>query len=125
HRLEKREDTLDQKQQAQLKKERQLESLQRKLLERREHLEKRTQDLEAAIEEQKQRLLEISSLTREQAEQMLLTRLEQELSGEIATRLQRHEDHLRSRAEEKAREILATAIHRYAAAHTADSTVST
>jgi ribonucrease Y len=124
-RLEKREDTLDQKHQAQLKKDRQLESIQRKLAERREHVEKRSQELEAAIQEQKQRLLEISNLSREQAEAMLLERLEQELSGEIATRLQRHEEHLRGRAEEKGREILATAIQRYAAGHTADSTVST
>jgi ribonuclease Y len=124
-RLEKREDTLDQKHQAQLKKDRQLESIQRKLAERREHVEKRAQELEAAIQEQKQRLLEISNLSREQAEAMLLERLEKELSGEIATRLQRHEEHLRGRSEEKAREVLATAIQRYAAGHTADSTVST
>ena len=41
------------------------------------------------------------------------------------TRIRKHEERLRRAAEEKAREILATAIQRYAADHTADTTVST
>ncbi len=39
--------------------------------------------------------------------------------------MQKHEESLRQASEEKARRILATAIHRYAAEHTADTTVST
>src|SRR5262249_48829948 len=50
--------------------------------------------------------------------------LEHELSGEVATRIQRHEENIKAVAEEKARRILATAIHRYAAEHSADTTVS-
>ncbi len=124
-RLEKREDTLDQKHQAQLKKERALEHTQKKLAERREHVEKRTRELDALIEKQTQHLHEITGLNREQAEKLLLERLERELSEEIASRLQKHEQGLRASAEQKAREILATAIQRYAAEHTADTTVST
>ena len=56
---------------------------------------------------------------------MLLDRLERELTGEFAARIQRHDDRLAPTAEQKAREILATAIQRYAAEHTADTTVST
>jgi ribonuclease Y len=124
-RLQKREDTLDQKHQLQVKKERNLESGQRKLAERREHIEKRSQELVAALDQARQKLLEISNLTRDQAEKMLLEGLERELTDEIAGRLQRHEEQFRTRAEEKAREILATCIQRYGASHTADSTVST
>jgi ribonuclease Y len=124
-RLEKREDGLEQKHQALLKKERTLEHGQRKLHERREQVEKRGQDLEAQVREQSQKLHEISTLNREQAEKLLLERLEKELSDEIATRLQKHEERLRAVSEEKAREILATSIQRYAANHTADTTVST
>jgi ribonuclease Y len=124
-RLEKREDTLDQKHQVQLKKERVLEHGQRKLHERRELVEKRGQQLEQLMQQQTQRLHEISGLNREQAEKLLLERLDLELSGEVADRIQKHEEKIRSVSEEKARAVLAVAIQRYAAEHTADTTVST
>ena len=124
-RLEKREDTLDQKHQAQLKKERVLEHSQRKIHERRDQVEKRAQELDALIQQQNQKLHEITALSREEAEALLLKRLEQDLSGEVASRIQKHEEQLREMGEGKARDILATAIQRYSSEHTADTTVST
>jgi ribonucrease Y len=124
-RLEKREDVVDQKHQAQLKKERALEHSQRKLAERREQVEKRGRDLEALVSQQTARLQEISGLDREQAEKLMIERLEAELSAEVAARIQKREEHLRAMAEEKSKEIVATAIQRYSAGHTADTTVST
>jgi ribonuclease Y len=124
-RLEKREDTLDQKHQVLLKKERSLEHAQRKLHERREQVEKRGQELEALLQQQTQKLHDITGLNREQAEAVLLERLAKELSAEIATRIQKHEEQLKTTCEEKSREILATSIQRYASEHTADTTVST
>jgi ribonuclease Y len=124
-RLEKREDSLEQKHQAQLKKERALEHAQRKLADRREHIEKKAHELEALVEQQTHVLHDLSGLGREQAEKLLLERLDKELGDEVAGRIQKHEQGLRSTCEQKAREILATAIQRYAAEHTADTTVST
>jgi len=124
-RLEKREDSLEQQHQLQLKKERALQHSERKLHERRENLEKRLQETEVLFQQQNQKLHEISTLNREQAEQLLLERLDKELSGEIAARIQKQEEYLRASAEIKSREILATSIQRYAAEHTADTTVST
>lgn len=124
-RLEKREDTLDQKHQLQVKKERALEHGQRKLVERKELVEKRAAELETLILQQTQQLHEISTLNREQAERLLLERLDRELADEVASRIQKHNDQLKAAAEEKAREIVGTAIQRYAAEHTADTTVST
>jgi ribonuclease Y len=124
-RVEKREDGLEQKHQSLLKKERSLENAQRKVSERKSDLERRHQELEALLEKQAQVLHEISHLNREQAEQMLLDRVERQLSSEIASRIQKHEERLKATCEDRARQILATAIHRYAAEHTADTTVST
>jgi ribonucrease Y len=124
-RLEKREDVLDQKHQLQLKKERTLEHGQRKLAERREQAEKRNRELEQLIGQQTEKLHQIANLSREQAVKMLMERLETELSEEVAARIQKREADLRATAEERAKQILATAVHRYAAAHTADTTVST
>src|SRR5262249_19617902 len=56
---------------------------------------------------------------------LLLSRIENELAEEIAHRLRKNEEHIRTASEEKAREVLATCIQRYAAEHTADTTVST
>lgn len=124
-RLEKREDTLDQKHQVLIKKERTLEHTQRKLHERRDQVEKRGQELETLLQEQTQKLHEITGLNREEAEALLLQRLEKVLSDEVAGRIQKHEELLKSTCEEKARGVLATAIQRYASEHTADTTVST
>src|SRR5262249_19081703 len=71
------------------------------------------------------KLHEISALTRDQAEEVLLARLEKDLADVLAARLNRFEETLKTTCEERARRILATAIHRYAAEHTAETTVST
>ena len=123
-RLEKREDLLDQKQREIQEKEKTLKTSQKKLQEKRELVDKKGKDLEVIIKTQNDKLLEIARLDREQAEKMLLERLTTELSGEIAHRLQKHEAHIKAAAEERGREILVSAIQRYSAAHTADTTVS-
>jgi len=124
-RLEKREDSLEQKHQVQVKKERILQHGERKLHERREQLDARVQEAETLVQAQTQKLHEISGLNREEGEKLLLERLDRELADEIAARIQKHEETLRAGAERKAREILASSIQRYAAEHTADTTVST
>ncbi len=124
-RLDKRDDNLEQKHQALLKKERNLQHAERKLHERRELIDKRNQELETLLQEQTQKLHEISTLSRDQAEKLLLERLDKELADEVAARIQKQEEYLRAVAEEKARKVLAVAIQRYAAEHTADTTVST
>ena len=124
-RLEKREDASEQKHQLLLKKERMLENAQKKLADRREAVEKRGKELDDLIQQQTAKLHELAGLSRDQAERLLVERLERELTDEIATRIQRHEERYRTEGEQRAREILATAIQRYAAEHTADTTVST
>jgi ribonuclease Y len=124
-RLDKREDSLEEKNQGLQKKERSLDHLKSKLAERKGELERRSQEAEALVKQQSQKLHEVSGLSREQAEAVLMERLERELAEAIAARLHRHEEALKQNSEEKARRILATAIHRYAAEHTADTTVST
>lgn len=124
-RLEKREDALEQKERDLAKKERAVEHSHKKNIERRDNLERRQKELDAILAQQSQKLHEISGLGREQAEAMLLERLERELSEEVAGRIQKHEERLKSVCEQQAREIVASAIQRYAASHTADTTVST
>ncbi len=124
-RAEKREDAAEQKQKELSRKEKQIEALKEKLADRRDALEKKAKRLEEVIEEETKKLHEITSLSREAAEKMLLDRLERELSNEIATKIRRYDEQLKTHAETKAREILSTTIQRWAAEHTASATVST
>src|SRR5262249_18762696 len=124
-RAEKRGDAAEEKQKELARQEEQLESLKEKLADRKEHLEKKARHLDEVIEQETKKLREITGLSREAAEKMLLDRLEREMSGEIATRIRKHEERLREQTEAKAREILATAVQRWAAEHTASATVST
>ncbi len=123
-RLARREDGLEEKTRDLQKRERTLDNLKSKLNDRKSEVEKRAQEMEKVIEQQMQRLHEISGLSRERAEKMLMERLERELSTTIAARLQKYEEQLRQTSEERSRRILALAIHRYAAEHTCDTTVS-
>ncbi len=124
-RLDKREDTLDQKDKTLQKKERSLQNQERKIRERKENLEKKLAAAEALFDEQTEKLHEISGLSREEAVAQLMTRLDKELADEIATKIQKSEEQFQQQCQEKSRHILTAAIQKYAAEHTADTTVST
>ena len=124
-RLEKREDAIEQKHQAQVKKDKHLQHHERKLQEREQAVVKREQEADQILQQQMQKLHEISTLSREQAEHLLLERIDRELADEVAQRIQKQEEFIKASSETKAKEILATSIQRYAAEHTADTTVST
>jgi ribonucrease Y len=124
-RLEKKEDLLEQTQENLLKKEKNLQQNEKKLQERRDHLEQKVKEAESLVVQETRKLHEITGLSRDEAEKLLLERVDHELADEVASRIQKHEEMIKSTSEEKARRILATAIHRYAAEHTADTTVST
>jgi len=80
--------------------------------------------LQALIAEEKERLQKISSLSAEEAKQILLNRLNEELSNEKAMAIKKQEEELRSVSDKKAREIISLAIQRCAADHAVESTVS-
>ncbi len=124
-RVQKREDASEDKAKDLTRKERTVEGLQKKAVEQKEVFELKAKELDGIIVKETKKLHEITGLSREEAERLLMERLEQQLSTEIATRIQRHTEQLKSEAEGRAREIITTAIQRYAAEHTTDTTVST
>ena len=124
-RVQRQEDSIEQKLDLIGKKEKTLETSQRKLTERTEEMERRSQELGELISRQNDALQRISGMNPEQARNVLFERLEAQLSAEIGERIDKHESRLKEVAEQKAREILATAIQRYAGSHTAETTTST
>jgi len=116
-RLEQKESTLDKKADAFERKE---EELAKKLA-------AVTQTQAEAEELRKQQLAtleSISGLSQEQAKQLLLQSVEEDVRHESAMKIKEIEQQLKDEADEKAREIIATAIQRCAADHAAETTVS-
>jgi len=124
-RLEKRADLLDQKLELINKKERDFESVQRYLSEQQDEVTKRNLEVRQLLVEQRETLHRVAQLNQDEARELLLRRLTDELSHEVGGLILKHDQMLRDTTVAKAREILATAIQRYAASHTAETTVST
>ena len=116
-RLEQKEATLDKKTEAFERKE---EDLNRRLA--------KVTETQAQAEEIKKQQLEtlekISELTQEQAKQYLLQNVEDEVRHDAAMKIKEIEQQLKDEAEDKAREVISTAIQRCAADHAAEVTVS-
>jgi len=93
--------------------------------ERKAEVEKRGQEVEELYQKQLAELHRISELSRDKAQTLLLERLANELSDEIAAVCVAMRTTSRPCGDDKARQVLATCIHRYAPEHTADTTVST
>jgi ribonuclease Y len=123
-RIEKRADLLDQKLEHINRKEHEFDTVQRYLSEQQDDLNRKSQDVKQLLAEQREMLHRITMLSPEEARTLLLRRVEDDLRHEVGRLILRHEQTLRETAQQKAREILATVIQRYAAAHTAETTVS-
>jgi ribonuclease Y len=81
-------------------------------------------EVESIKKSQFEMLERISGFTREQAKDYLLKNLESELTHEKAVKIIDYETKTKDESENIAREIIATAIQRCAADHSAESTVS-
>lgn len=123
--LDKRQEAIEQQADGLRKQERIVEGTQRRLAEKLEDANKRNEELAKVLERQRQTLHELSGLSKDDATSRLLNMLELELQQETGTLILRHEKRIAETCEQKARVMLLTALHRYAAAHTAESTTST
>ena len=123
--LDKRQETVQQQSDDLRKQERIVESTQRRLAERLEDVANRQEEVSKLVDMQRQRLHDVSGLNRDEATSRLLTMLEQELSNETGSLVLKHEKKMAEICDQKSREMLLTALQRYAAAHTAESTTST
>ena len=116
-RLQQKEESLDKKTDAFERKEEELAKKMEKLAQ--------TQAEAEEIRAQQLTTLEtISGLTQEQAKAYILETVEDEVRHESAMKIKEIEQQLKDEADEKAREIIATAIQRCAADHAAETTVS-
>lgn len=123
-RLAQREENIDRRLDLLERKEKEFETRQENLKKQEESIRAKDNQLQTLIVEEKERLQKISSLSAEEAKQILLNRLNEELSSEKAVLIKKQEEELQNVSEKKAREIISLAIQRCAADHTVESTVS-
>ena len=116
-RLAQKEESLDRKTENIEKKDEQLTNKLRAA-------EKKAEEIELVKRSQIEMLEKISGFNKEQAKDYLLKTLESDLVHEKAVKIMEYEQKTKDEADEKAREIIATAIQRCAADHSADATVS-
>ena len=116
-RVDQKEETLD-------KKTAQLERREEEVKARAEQVEAHLAEAEELKAQQAQKLETIAGLTAEDAKQLLLTRLDGELTHEKAMRISAYEAGLKDEMDSMAREMIGQAIARCAADHSSEATVS-
>ena len=124
-RLSKREDLIDQKLDTLNSKERTLEAGQKAVLEKEKALAGKDRQLNELIARQKSQLLKVANLSMEEARSVLLGQVEKDMERETAELITRRLEEAKETAEAQSREVVITALQRYAAEHTCENTVST
>jgi len=124
-RLTKREDALERQVEKLEQRDKQVKKLQDEETERLNKIGSKEKQLAILMAQQKNQLLKITAMNIDEAKELLLKRLEDECEHEMATLIQRKTDEATETTEVMCREIINTAIQRYATAQTCEVTVST
>jgi len=124
-RLSKHEDVLDRQAEALQQREKGLKQQEQEIDRRLHNVGLKEKQLSTLLAQQKNQLLKITAMNIKEAKDLLLKRLEDECEHEMSTLIQRKVEEAGETADERSREILNTAIQRYAAEQTCEATVST
>ena len=122
--VQRQERRLNQKEESLDKKTENLEKKEEVLSDKIKAAEKKEEEIESLKRSQLEMLERISGFTKEQAKDYLLKTLEDDLTHEKALKVMDFEQRTRDESDTRAREIIATAIQRCAADHSAEATVS-
>ncbi len=124
-RITRREANLDRKVDLLDKKEQKLEAELGELDKQRELLQDRFNQLDEMQRQEQEAIQKAADLSREDARKMMMQRLEEEVRAEAGTLIRRIQEDTMEIAEKKARDIIVTAIQRYAADQAGEITTST
>ncbi|MBN2136440.1 MAG: ribonuclease Y [Sedimentisphaerales bacterium] len=124
-RLSKREDALDRQTEAVQQREKAAKQQEQEAERRQHNIDLKDKQLSTLLAQQKNQLLKITAMDIGEARELLLKRLEDECEHEMSSLIQRKVEEATEASDEKSREIISTAIQRYAAEQTCEATVST
>jgi ribonucrease Y len=123
-RIEERRSSLDRKYDLLVERDRQLETRLKDLEVRAEAVERQRAEYTHLQHEAEARLEALAGMTQEEARRMLVQQMEEHARAQAANTIREIRENARKDADREARNILALAIQRIAADHTAESTVS-
>ena len=124
-RLSKREDTLDKQVDLVQQREKAVKQQEKEADRRLRDLDNKQKQLSSLIAQQKNQLLKITAMNLEEAKELLIKRLEDECEHDMSALIRRKLEEATETVGEKSREIISTAIQRYASEQTCEVTVST
>jgi ribonuclease Y len=124
-RLTKREDALERQMEQLRQRENAAKQQQQENEKRVRNISLKEKQLTVLMAQQKSQLLKITAMDINEAKDLLLKRLEDECEHEMSALIQRKVEETVETTDEKCREVISTAIQRYAAEQTCDVTVST
>ena len=124
-RLSKREDTLDKQVDLVQQREKAVKQQEKETDRRLRDLDNKQKQLSSLIAQQKNQLLKITAMNLEEAKELLIKRLEDECEHDMSALIRRKLEEATETVGEKSREIISTAIQRYASEQTCEVTVST
>lgn len=125
NKLNQREDTLDRRSINLDRREELLNAKENKIDEKKSELEQQNNKVEAILKQQEQKLTEIAALTKEEARKIIMDRVHEDMSTEIAAYIKEEEEKARLVVKSKAKNVLALAIQKYAGETAGETTVST
>jgi ribonuclease Y len=123
--VQEKEERLEGKLEKVTQKDSELVTMEKRLTKQERQLADEEERLKELMAEQERKLQEVSGLTAEEAKKRLLADIESQSRHEAARMIRQIEMEAKENADRKAREILATAIQRYAGDYVAEQTVST
>ncbi|GFM37077.1 ribonuclease Y [Desulfovibrio psychrotolerans] len=124
NKLQEQTERLERKREQATQKEQELLVQEKDFTRRERKLEEQAALLEEKMREQELRLQEVSGLTREEAKDRLFEEIESRTKHEAAKMMRQIEAEAKETASRKAKEILATAIQRYAGDYVGEQTVT-
>ncbi|MBW8039269.1 MAG: ribonuclease Y [Planctomycetes bacterium] len=124
-RLSKRDDILDRQAEQLQQRDKKLKHQEKENDKRVHNIGLKEKQLSVLMAQQKNQLLKITAMDIEAAKELLLKRLEDECEHEMSALIQRKLEECTETANEKSREVISTAIQRYAAEQTCEVSVST
>ena len=124
-RLDKRENSLDKREELLQSRSNNIDKKDEDLLDKQKKLQEKEEKIDGLIKKETEKLEEISKLKKEKAYTILMKKVEEEMSFEIADYIKEEEQKARLNAHEVAKGIIVEAMQRYSSDVTNEQTVST
>ena len=124
NRLLQREASIDKRDEMFQKRELTLDERENKLSEKQEEIQNEKSKVEEIKKEQLELLEKISGFSKDKARELVMSKVKENMSKEIAEYIKERENEAKLEADKKARELIVTSMQRYAADIASDQTVT-